>query len=518
MLTKFLNCFRQDPKVFKPLKIEDDISSSPDEESKSQSSPVDVPNDNEVDDDGDDEEHPRCDWETIDSIPASRYEELASRTCTFSGPLKQAKRLAYKKGTFNAASFVGVLSNGKIDTYVVHVPGHATTEHWTAHDAYMMKREVQIIEYIRQNTSAPVPQVCAYSTDFNNTLGHPFIMMTRLPGKSAYSIWFDEQYDEADPETNFRFGDLPSPAVEKKRINFLRSLAKIMAEINTLFFDKIGMPIVPMDGSAAPTVGPLYQWDHTGSDDSTERPVFTSTQDYVRARPNSLQISDTIVAGSKTQNYVLGARKLLDMIFAQPVFNPSLPGLETFTLHHSDLDLQNILVDSDGNVTGIIDWDRCFAVLCCIGAASAPLFLQKDWMPAYLNNLSTAPHMAFTTHRYRQIYAAALAEQGCVDAKYTSKSAMYQAGVMALYDRDYGDVDDFLEKVLRCVPEFRGDVKKTIQTFGAGWPAGERAMQQHLKQVFEPEMPDSNVLADVYAKVAAMDWMFGFEYETEAYR
>lgn len=71
---------------------------------------------------------------------------------------------------------------------------------------------------------------------------------------------------------------------------------------------------------------------------------------------------------------------------------------------------------------------------------------------------------------------------------------------------------------MRCVPDFRGDVKETIWAFGAGWSAGECAMQQHLKQVFEPEIPDSNVLAEADAEVSAMDWMFGFEYETEVYR
>ena len=83
---------------------------------------------------------------------------------------------------------MGVLDHGKIDTHIVRVPGHATAEHWTAKDTYTMEREVQIIEYIGENTSAPVPQICGYSTNFNNTLGNPFIIMKRLPGKSTYSI------------------------------------------------------------------------------------------------------------------------------------------------------------------------------------------------------------------------------------------------------------------------------------------------------------------------------------------
>jgi len=509
MFTKILNYFRAGLKVCtcKCAKEENCVSSPLDSEPKAESCPEEVLDDTPADE----ESHHRCDWATINAIPHCKYEELVSQVCSFSGPRRLAKRFRCAKGTFNAATFVGVVSKGKIDTYVVRVPGHATREHWTPFDAYMLNREAQVLEYISENTSAPVPRVCEYSTTFDNALGHPFIMMTELPGESAYDIWFDADYDEA---TAFRYGDTPSPVVEKKRIIFLRSLAEAMAKINTLSFDGIGMPMIPVDGSAPPDIGPFYQWDYSASDGAYKREACTTTQNYVSARPNSLRMSEALAANPKAQNYILGARTLLDIIFAQPVFNPEQKR-ETFTLQHADLDLQNILVDEEGNVTGIIDWDKCLAVPRCVGAASAPFFLQKDWMPAYLNNLDTAPHLGFTTHRYRQIYAAALAEQGCADAKYTTKSAMYHAAIMALYRCDCGDVDDFLEKVLHCVPEFRGDVVETIQAFGAGWPAGECLLERHLKQIFEPEMPDSNILADADAYTAAMDWMFGFEYESE---
>ncbi|KAF9692070.1 hypothetical protein EKO04_009875 [Ascochyta lentis] len=462
-----------------------------------------------------DEDHPRCDWKTIDAIPASSYEKLVSHTCTFSGPLKQLKRFAYKKGTYNAVSFIGVLTRDKYDSYVVRVPGHATVEHWTAQDAYMLEREVQTIEYIRKNTSVPVPQIYSHSSWFNNRLHHPFIMMKRLPGKSAYSIWFDDDFGEADPEVNFRFGDLPSHAVEKKRINFLRSLARIMTEINALSFDQIGIPVIPLDCSAPPSIGHTYHWDNTSSDVSTKRPALSSTRDLIRTRPDSLCTPSLFSNDSKAHNRLLGTLKLLDIIFSQPIFHPTPSAPETFTLHHADLDLQNILVDDMGNITGIIDWDRCTTAPRCIGASSAPLFLQKDWMPQYLNNLDTSPYMAFTTHRYRQMYAAALAEQGCADAQFTSKSAMYQAGVLALMDHEGGNVTDFLEKVMRSIPQFRADVDECLVALGMGWPAGEQVLEKEVRKLFEPEMPDMDVLREADVEIAVVEWMLAFEYGIE---
>lgn len=451
--------------------------------------------------------HPRCDWKTIDAIPRSRYEELVARACSVRGPLKPTRVLGQKKGTYNSVSFVGVITRDKCDKYVVRVPGHATVAHWTPQDAYMMQREVEIIEYIRKNTSAPVPQICTYSTDFANILGHPHIMMTMLPGENAYSTWFDEDWEESDdidPSLNFRFGDLPSFSTEKKRITLLRSLARIMAEVNTLSFDQIGMPIIPLDGSVPPSIGPRYCWDNTGSDSFTVHPPPSSTQDYISSRPN---------IPSSTSTLQLGAHKLLDIIFTHPIFNPQHHPRETFTLHHADLDLQNILVDDTGNITGLIDWDRCLAVPCCIGAASAPLFLQKDWMPRFLNNLGTSPFMAFDTHRYRQIYAAALAEQSCADAKFTAKSAMYRAGVLALNGPD-GDVVDFLGKVLSSIPQFRARAEECLEAFGRGCPAGEWIVRRELEGLFELEMPSLEVLREVDAGIATMDWMVAFEYQS----
>lgn len=407
------------------------MSSSLGNELKSQCDPEEVSKDEKVDS----EDHPRCDWASIDAIPDSRYEELVSEILSHGArfPRPLTKKIRYEKGTFNAASFVACARRGEVDVFIIRVPGHATREHWTPYDAYMLEREAEILEYMGRNIEVPVPILCDYSTHFDNALGHPYIMMTRLEGGSAYDIWFDEEYEGEGSATAFRFGDLPLPAVEKKRINFLRSLAQVMAEIGKISFETIGMPICSMDESVPPEIGPFYQWGHSAGDGAYKRDAFASTQDYVRARPNSLRMSEALmVTSSKAQNYILGARTLLDMIFSQPVFNPER-NRETFTLQHADLDLQNILVDDEGNVTGIIDWDKCLSVPRCVGAASAPLFLQKDWMPACLNNLDTAPHLGFTTHRYRQIYAAALAEHGCADAKYTTKSAMYHAAIMALY-------------------------------------------------------------------------------------
>ncbi|KAF7446918.1 hypothetical protein A1F99_083650 [Pyrenophora tritici-repentis] len=146
------------------------------------------------------------------------------------------------------------------------------------------------------------------------------------------------------------------------------------------------------------------------------------------------------------------------MIFNLPVFTEQN---ETFTIRHNDLDLQNILVEEEGNITGIIDWDNAIAAPRSIGTAAVPVFLRNDWFPDWANDLRTPQSMAWNHHYYRQIYAAALMEAGSENAKYTIKSALYQA--LAL---------------------------------GQGkWTAAENMLKKQLPKIFEPELPPEGLLA-----------------------
>jgi len=84
-----------------------------------------------------------------------------------------------------------------------------------------------MMKYIHAQTTAPVPQIVLHSSSHDNELGPPFILMAEMPGKGAQSVRFEQPYnDEA-----FVLADVPSTAVQKKRANLLRSLAKVMTEI-----------------------------------------------------------------------------------------------------------------------------------------------------------------------------------------------------------------------------------------------------------------------------------------------
>lgn len=460
--------------------------------------------------------HSRSDWKVIHAVSDARIKHLVEQRLCSDGNFQVTSRTF---GTYNLVAFIeNVAATQPEPGYVIRIPAHGTLSHWTEEDAYMLEREVQLVEHIRRNTKVPVPRVLDYCSDCDNELEAPFILMTKLPGKSAYDIWFDLPYSPSDA---FRNADVPSIATEKKRVNFLRSLARTMTELQTLSFDKIGMPLVSEDGHTV-TVAPSYYWgdDEEDVDNASERPTFPSTQMYIQmALAKGFKVDPRAEKNPRWYRQ-LGARKILNTVFAQPVFRKSLSTPETFTIHHNDLDLQNILVDREGNVTGIIDWDNSFAAPRCIGTSAVPIFLRSDWFPRYTHGLCITPHMGWNEHYYRQIYAAAMVEAGNPDAKYTLKSAIYQACTSALYEG--GDYKDLIEKLVRYIPECRIDAEDLMYGLGMQWPAATEMLERELKIILEPQLPDAGFLESLHKMLILKEWWSEFRelldfYQEEEY-
>jgi hypothetical protein len=408
------------------------------------------------------------------------------------------------RGAWNFAAMVNILQDGSIiKEYVVRIPGHGTLDHWTPQDAYMIEREVQLINHIRINTTAPVPEVISFETSHDHAFGYPYILMVKLPGKNAGNIWFDQPYKSAYA---YRSSDVPSTSTEKKRINFLRSLARHMTSIQALSFDKIGM-VMTSDAEILPTIGPYFHWKSDGSDEAVKRSAATSTQSYIldAIATKFQQNKDGPIDAAFTMAY--GNRLFFNIVFKQSVFGPPKP--ETFTIHHSDLDLQNILVDDDGNVTGIIDWDASYTAPRCIGSAAVPIFLRNDWFPRYAHDIRITPHMAWNYQHYREVYAAAMFEAGNPDAQYTLSSALYQSVFGAI--TEFGDRYDLVAKILQEIPDCRVDATDFQLALGTGWPAALEWLATQLPKVFEPKLPRPGLLAQLDADITMKEWWPTFD-------
>ncbi|KAF2627641.1 hypothetical protein BU25DRAFT_458526 [Macroventuria anomochaeta] len=149
---------------------------------------------------------------------------------------------------------------------------------------------------------------------------------------------------------------------------------------------------------------------------------------------------------------VLGLHRLCQIIFSHPIFNSSPKG---FVLQHNNLDLQNILVDNEGNFTGIINWDASLAMPRCVDHVAVPRFLKTDWYPGAMKR---HPYMGWRAPYYRKMCAAAMVEAGNSEAKYTVKSALYKAAIDALKQVVPGDLSDVLQKLVFAISDLRLDL------------------------------------------------------------
>jgi hypothetical protein len=379
---------------------------------------------------------------------------LARECCTVTGGTE---------GSFNRIVFCHIEHDDMKGDYVIKIPFIGIKGHWREGDAHMWKHESIIVHHIKESTKVPVPSIHAVDWTLENSLGAPYMIMDRLPGRPAYEVWFDtDNVNEVTPDE----GDDPTYEAKQKRFTFLQSLAETMAGLQGIECPQTGMPQwqTPPSGEP-PTMAEHYDWqqlkDLNAEDLETDKvlirydtcatPQRYFSRNFHTRFPKTPDPSKCLNPGDKEA--LIGLRIVLEKILRQPAFKLSKRDLSdkkeqsSFVLGHADLDLQNILVDDDGNVTGILDWDNCKAVPRSIGYASLPLFLRKDWLPHFTG--TDFPYMSWTLDDYRDFYADAMLKTGCSDAQFTRKSDMYHAIAAALYEE--GDVWDVVDKLFRKI-------------------------------------------------------------------
>ncbi|KZM20233.1 uncharacterized protein EKO05_0003684 [Ascochyta rabiei] len=453
----------------------------------------------------------RCQWDIITKVEPTKIKEIVRSALSGQGYDEKSPLVitSYEQGSYHFVIMLKTLHpyTKKAVGWVVKIPGHGTPERWTAEDNYMLTQEVETMRLLTMETDIPSPWVVDYSATLDNKYGFPYIVMKELPGSSANELWFEQHCE------------VPTIETELKRLTFLRSLACHMTELNKLHFDQIGMPMYNVrapdfedyeniEAERLP-VNKYYVWPYYDTYDSIERGPFPSTQAYIQHARGDNELAPPAANRKLTATQVeaIGTNKLLDMIFTHPVFHST--SKSTFALRHSDLDTQNILVDGSGAITGILDWDGSLAMPRCVGHAAVPHFLERD---VHADALFKTPFLCWRAPHYRSVYAAALAEAGNPDAKYTSKSHLYQAGFAALYEG--GDMQGFLKRLLSAIPEMHLELGNVKFLLAKGCKATEEMLKVELGKVLEPELPEEGFLERVekqYTEAAVRVWMDGFE-------
>ncbi|TFK46873.1 hypothetical protein OE88DRAFT_1667154 [Heliocybe sulcata] len=203
------------------------------------------------------------------------------------------------------------------------------------------------MKYVKEHTRVPVPEVLAYDSDDDKTVGGEWVVMEKMPGVVATLIW-------------------PQLSKELRR-QLTINIANIFAQLLKLRFHKIGS--LHEDDKRGFLVGPMALLP---SHDKVDRKV-----PHVKYRGPFESQKSWLLAVAKGQ---------LDLGRDQPFHAEDLERMEAIIkdieestllvdrashckigLEHTDLNLTNVLVNPDfpTEITGIIDWE---------GARTAPIW------------------------------------------------------------------------------------------------------------------------------------------------
>ncbi|KAF4451762.1 hypothetical protein F53441_5296 [Fusarium austroafricanum] len=239
-----------------------------------------------------------------------------------------------------------------------------------------MESQAATMRLIRSKTTIPVPEIYALDTTDNNEIGAPYLCMSFIHGKTVSEVWLGH------------LGALPQ---EELRLRILKSLSRTMAQFSCLTFDKMGS--IMEDGSGSTIIGPLYDW-HENED-------------------GSLQVA------------------------ASGPFDSTSAFLKKHSIISSNEN--NILVNDEGTITGLIDWDLAQTVPRFIGYARYPGWITRDWDPLMYGwpKMAESEDSPVSLKRYRAYYnmelGKALKWQG--DWKFTEKSHIVEATWIATLHR-----------------------------------------------------------------------------------
>jgi aminoglycoside phosphotransferase (APT) family kinase protein len=236
--------------------------------------------------------------------------------------------------------------------------------------------EAATLQFVRKNTSIPIPRVIAFDSSADNELGFEWILVTKLPGVALESLWESPEFvwesrvqltktlaEYVKQLTSFKFplmGSLyPSSRPEFERIAWLKHLSS-----ETRF--------VPLPDDAEFAIGPVatipfFYGDRLrlqkgrGAFETSSSYLISLLQLHISSTTNrkiAVSTNDDCDEDdiSEFEDAISAYESLLSVL---PIFFPSETGdAETFSLFHDDISSDNILVDpTTHRITGIVDWE-----------------------------------------------------------------------------------------------------------------------------------------------------------------
>ena len=247
-------------------------------------------------------------------------------------------------------------------------PGHKVTS------------EVATINLIRKKTSIPVPRILAYDSSHRNHIRFEFMVMDRVNGISLAEAFLQMPWDAkikvVDSMANYlaQMFQLRSVAIgnayHESDYALLKNPSALRLEIMP---DYVIGRLVSMD----------FFWDKRIIQDTERGPFYTSKQWLDKWLFFARSDAEAVIANSSDKDEIKVAKFTLGLITGLLELMPKLfheegfkNGPEWCCMHHDDLTGRNILLNRDGVVQGILDWE-CVSYVPLWKACRIPAFLRS---------------------------------------------------------------------------------------------------------------------------------------------
>lgn len=186
-----------------------------------------------------------------------------------------------------------------------------------------MLSEIATLKLVASRTTLPVPIIYHFDVDASNDFGFRYILMQALPGRHSQR-------------------GMARSVPEEHIDRVIDQLADYYDQLSRLRFDRIGRLWCGRTAEEQPSLIPI---PNVGG------PFSSSLEYFYALRKGDNRTIQAEHAGDKewmTAAWVL-EQALPSMIVEDFIHGP-------FPLCHTDLHFNNILIDDDYNITGIIDW------------------------------------------------------------------------------------------------------------------------------------------------------------------
>ncbi|KAF4929544.1 Altered inheritance of mitochondria protein 9 [Colletotrichum viniferum] len=292
-------------------------------------------------------------------------------------------------------------------------PGHKT------------RGEVATLRWLQHQTNIPVPQVFDFDDSNKNEIGFEWILMEYMPGTSADKRWRGMSMAQ-------KTALVEKVAEYQVQILFPRPHEREFNTIGTLDSkDVTGWNHLKSTPYITP--GQLVDYTFFWGDNycrNVPRGPFRSSQEWLISLV-SIVLQELSAKGREAEDeadreLTVNTRKILcKLLYMVPKMFPEKRSAESTFLWHEDLSLENILVDHEGNITAVLDWE-CVSTMPSWVATRTPLFLvglEREDEPD------------------REIYASDLSDNDNSDTDGTEITSIDNEGKCELYWEHLADFE-----------------------------------------------------------------------------